>query len=79
EKSQVKEIKSLNEDILQVKHTIEDMNEKIIVMLGELHNCVTEDEFTVLKKYIEIWQPTSFVTKDELMDLLRIRKQEKNL
>lgn len=70
EKSHVSEIRELNNKILDLQQGIADINEKMTVMLGELMNCVRQEDFTVLKKYIELWQPARFVTEREVAEML---------
>ena len=66
ERGMLKEMEELNQKVLDLKHGIFDMNEKITTMLGELANCVREEEFAVIAKYVELWEPANFVTRDEL-------------
>lgn len=66
EKSMLKELEELNQKVLDLKHGIFDMNEKITTMLGELSNCVKEEEFTAIARYVELWEPANFVTRDEV-------------
>ena len=66
EKGMMKELEELNQTVMDLKHSIFEMNEKITTMLGELSNCVKEEDFNVYAKYIELWEPANFITRDEL-------------
>lgn len=71
ERGMLKEMEELGQKVLDLKHSIFDMNEKITTMLGELSNCVREDEFAVIAKYVELWEPANFVTREELRKKVR--------
>lgn len=64
------EIKSLNQDLLEVKRSLSEINENLISISSELKKCVKQSELKVLEKYIDMWQPLNFITKDELNKLL---------
>ena len=60
------EFKTLNSEIIEIKRTMESIQEKLNVITRELPNLAAKDELDVLKKYIEMWEPMHFVTRDEL-------------
>ncbi|MBU1975734.1 MAG: hypothetical protein KKG59_05000, partial [Nanoarchaeota archaeon] len=68
----------LNNCVLDLKHNLSDVSEKITVMLGEMTNCVKSGEFLAIKKYIELWQPERFVTKKEVEDIMDTSKSNHN-
>lgn len=70
EKNHVAELRELNNKILDVRQGISEMTEKMTIMLGELNSCVRQEEFTVLKKYVELWQPTRFLTEQEARQMI---------
>ena len=65
------EFKTLNSEIMEIKRAIENIQEKIEVITREMPNLAARDELEVLKKYIEMWDPMSFVTRDELEKRLK--------
>ncbi|MFC1648590.1 hypothetical protein ACFL1B_03975 [Nanoarchaeota archaeon] len=60
------ELKSLTEDILELKRTLRELNESIDIVSNELNNAVKEHDFRVLEKYVDLWNPGQFVTKAQL-------------
>ncbi|MFH1916082.1 MAG: hypothetical protein ABIJ21_02355 [Nanoarchaeota archaeon] len=66
EKGMMKELEELNQQVMDLKHGLFEINEKITTMLGELSNCVKEYDFNVYAKYIELWEPANFITKNEV-------------
>jgi hypothetical protein len=71
EKSMMKEMKELQEKILEMKHDIANVNEQITLMIGELSNCVREEDFKTTVKYLELWEPAQFITRDEAAELVK--------
>ena len=66
EKDMKSEIKSLNHDLLEIKRSVSEINENLISMSSELKKSVKQSELKVLERYIDMWQPMNFVTKEEL-------------
>ncbi|MBN2566971.1 hypothetical protein JXB02_02700 [Candidatus Woesearchaeota archaeon] len=67
------EIKTANLDIQELRRDIIDLREKMKVIIQELRTCAKKDNVTILKKYIEMWEPINFVTQREVE---RIVEQE---
>ena len=66
EKTLSKEVRLLNQDILDVKKRIEALREKMDLLGQELSTSAKSHDLKVIEKYVEMWQPLNFVTKDEL-------------
>jgi tetrahydromethanopterin S-methyltransferase subunit F len=60
------EIKISEADVMEIKREVEDMREKMKLVVRELKLCAKYDEVKVLEKYIEMWNPINFVTRDEV-------------
>jgi len=75
EKDINKEVKALDEDVLDLKKMMQDILEKLSIVSSELANSVKEYDFRVIDKYVDLWNPGQFVTKDklrqEIEDVLR--------
>ena len=56
----------MNLEITELKRSIEEIKEKIELIIREIPNLAAKDELDVLKKYIQMWEPLNFVTRDEL-------------
>lgn len=74
-----KEIKSLSEELLEVKHAQEKTSQKMELMIKELKRTAGLEEVETLKKYIEFWNPLTFVTQKDLQRALESRKETNNL
>ena len=66
EKDVTKDMKILSEEIMDLKHDIKDIHEKLTIITNEMQNLANKDEFKVLDKYLDMWQPLNFVTRKEL-------------
>lgn len=75
EKSMKNDLRSLNQDLLDIKRSVSEINENLTLMSSELAKAVKQSEFRVLEKYVDMWQPMNFVTKDEFNRLFKNKKQ----
>lgn len=66
-----KEIKTLDDDILELKRIINQIREKIDTVIFELKNFASKEDFEALRKYIEMWEPLHFVTRDEVEKIVK--------
>ena len=71
EKNQYAETQLIDEDVLEIKSKLKELVEKLELLNDEMKHFADRREFTVLKKYIEFWQPMDFVTRKEVNDFLR--------
>jgi hypothetical protein len=65
-KNLVTENKSVNLEIADIKQAINEMKEELRLIVLELKETVKKDEFKVLQRYIQLWEPLNFVTHDEM-------------
>ena len=70
EKNLNSEIKLINEDLMELKRNIHDLVEKLEIMKADQSNMVSLQDFKVLDKYLALWEPMNFVTREELKKLL---------
>jgi len=61
-----KEVKTLNSDILELKHQQDKSVEKMDLIIKELKRTAGQEELMTLKKYIDFWNPMNFVTQRDL-------------
>ncbi|MFH1276472.1 MAG: hypothetical protein ABIH82_05155 [Candidatus Woesearchaeota archaeon] len=90
-----KDVKTTNDDILEIKHDQNRTLEKMDLIVKELKRTAGVEELQVLKKYIDFWNPMNFVTqrdldreiekrlksedREEHVDLEKTNKKEKHL
>ena len=74
------EIKSLNVEMTEMKKELDDVKDKIVSLIKELDSFAKKDSYDILKKYIDLWNPVSFVTKNDVENIVleiieRLRKE----
>ena len=60
------EIKSLSEDVLDVKRQQAQITQKVDLLIKELKRTAGIEEVATLKKYIDLWNPLNFVTQRDV-------------
>ncbi len=65
------EIKTLNLEFTDTKKEIEDIRDKMSVLLKEMEGFSRKEDVDVLRKYIDFWNPITFVTKNEIEEVVR--------
>ena len=76
EKSVTTDIKMLSDDIVDLKHNIKDIKDKLTLMKAEMGNLVNKNDFKIMERYLDMWQPMNFVTRNELNNLLKDKKNK---
>jgi len=61
-----KEIKTIRDDLIELKRERETINQKMDLMVKELKITAGKEELMVLKKYIDYWNPMNFVTQRDV-------------
>ncbi|MBR9693227.1 hypothetical protein GOV07_04860 [Candidatus Woesearchaeota archaeon] len=70
------DLKALTQRLTELARKVEDVREKIDAMAGELGTVVKKHEFTVLERYMDMWEPLQFVTRHEAKMLLQDAKKK---
>ncbi len=71
DRNQFKEIRLLQEKMLNIKRSIKEINEQVAILNQEFQEVVKQRDFVPLKKYVDLWQPMDFVTRKEVNAFLR--------
>lgn len=61
-----KEFKTLSDDLMELRHQQEKMDQKMVLIIKELKQTAGAEEVMTLKKYVEFWNPLNFVTQRDL-------------
>ncbi len=70
-KKALMEIKSLQGEVSESRRTIQEVEDRIISIIKELRLTARKEDFDVLKRYIELWNPAKFITHDKVEELLK--------
>ena len=65
-----KEIKTLTLDITEVRNEINDIKDKVLMIIKELQAFAKREDVKILQKYVEMWEPMNFVTHAEVEEII---------
>jgi len=65
------DIKVTTSDIDELKMGLSDIKEKIIEMISTIKDYAKKEDVLTLKKYLDLWQPLNFVTREEVEKLIK--------
>ncbi|MFC1704802.1 hypothetical protein ACFLZ6_00560 [Nanoarchaeota archaeon] len=71
------ETKSINSDFREIRREIEQIKDKILTLIKELQLSAKKDEVKVLERYINLWEPIHFVSRNEVQEIVK-EEMEKN-
>ena len=72
------ELKATVAEVNELKKEISSMKDTVKLVIQELKRCSKREDVKVLEKYINLWEPVKFVTRNQVEDLIReiLKKQE---
>ncbi len=65
-KKNVIELRTTSSDVTDLRRLIQDIENKMLIIIKELKLCAKKSEVTTLQKYIDMWEPINFVTRKEV-------------
>ena len=65
------DFKVLESDIKEIKSDIFTIKETLRHLIKELDSFAKKENFKVLEKYINLWNPLKFVSEQEVLDLIK--------
>ena len=71
------EIKVIKSDMLEMKHDIGDIKEKIMLIVKELKLTAKSEDVKVVEKYLDLWEPVNFITRNEAKKMVEQAVEEK--
>ncbi len=60
------EIKAINTEMLELRHLIDTLDNKLLLIIKELKLCAKKEKVELLTRYINLWEPIKFVTRREV-------------
>jgi hypothetical protein len=70
QKRMLSEIRYINDEITDLKRQIEDLKGSLSVMGREVSLAAKKEDVQVLEKYVNMWEPMNFVTRQEIDRIL---------
>lgn len=75
ERGFVKELKIINDDTLKLKKQVNDYSEKIEIFNDEINQAAKKTDIKLIEKYLDLWDPKNFVTRNELKEYLKQKER----
>ncbi len=72
-----KDIKALSGELLELQHQRDSMLQRTDLIIKELKQTAGMEDVAVLKKYVEYWNPLSFVTQRDVERIVDAKLSEK--
>ena len=73
------EIKTLTSDVMEVRKEIQEIKDKLLLVIKELQTMARKEEVKVLEKYINLWNPIKFVSQNEIEQIIGEVLEKKGL
>lgn len=61
-----KEFKATSDEIVELKKELNKIKETMKLIISELKKCAKIDDVKVIEKYINLWDPLKFVTRNQV-------------
>ena len=65
------EVKTFQEEFSEARRVIREIEDRVIALIKEVQLAPKREDFEVLKKYIELWNPLRFATVDHVEKICR--------
>lgn len=65
------EIDALDAQMKEMHHSLSDVSGKITTILRELESCAKREEVAAVKKYVELFEPLSFLTVEDAKKMIQ--------
>ena len=65
------EIKTLSLEMIEIKKEINEIKDRVVMLAKEMEVFARREEVEILRKYIDLWNPVKFVSKNEIETIVR--------
>tara|TARA_Y100000310_G_C20692103_1_gene822996 strand:- start:200 stop:643 length:444 start_codon:yes stop_codon:yes gene_type:complete len=72
------EFRTTNSDISDIKKEINEIKDKMLLMIKELQTTAKLEDVKVIDKYVNLWNPIRFVTHSEVDNIVKELIQKSN-
>lgn len=66
-----KEVKDLGTQIKDIKLSVSQIKDDVLLIIKELQTLAKKDKVDMLEKYIEIWSPINYVSQNEVSKMVK--------
>jgi len=71
------EMKASHSELVDFRREFYDLRDKVKLIVKELKECAKADELKVLERYLNLWEPMQFVTRNEVDRLVEEKIDER--
>ncbi len=72
----IKEVKSMKEDITELKNKIDKFDEVSEHIVSESEEFARKEELAVFEKFMKLWEPMKFATLDDVREMIQSEKKK---
>jgi predicted nucleic acid-binding Zn-ribbon protein len=65
------DIKTINLELTELKKEITELKDNMVSVVREMESFAKNEKVDILKKYIDLWNPIKFVTKNEVEEIVK--------
>ena len=65
------EIKTINDNLHELNKAIAEIKDHLRLIIEELKRCAKKEEMKVLQRYVDMWEPVNFVTRNEVEKIIK--------
>ena len=69
-KKAMTEIKALQSDLLELKRTLQTVEDRIITIIKEIRLTARKEDIDVLRRYMDLWDPVKFITHQQVEKII---------
>jgi hypothetical protein len=73
----LKEVKMQTSEMSDIRHTMVEIENRLIMVIKELRLTAKKEELEVIDKYLEYWEPVKFVTAEQVEQIIDEKLAEK--
>jgi len=71
QKKVVSEVKAINSEVTELRHKIVQIEDRIITIVKEIKLTAKKEDFDVMRKYLDLWNPLKFTTENHVIKLIK--------
>ena len=60
-----------NSEVNEFKNELSQLKDETGLIISQLKESATKQEVTILQRYLDLWEPMSFVTRDEVVKMIK--------
>jgi hypothetical protein len=70
QKEMHREVKSFDQELIDQKRDFMDLHDKVRLIIKEIKGSARTEEVKILERYLSMWDPLQFMTKDEVRGIV---------